>query len=55
MSYSCGVSNCGGGSCVHELLDATCPYCGSRMVLVKSNGHKFCSNDDLACDYEEDF
>jgi len=52
-SYNCGVSGCGDGKCIHTLLpDELCPCCDSPMVAVPS-GHKFCSADDVACDYEE--
>ena len=53
-SYHCGVKNCGNGRCLHELLDERCPMCGKKMVMVTTTGHKFCSNHDIACDYESD-
>lgn len=53
--YSCGVLNCGGGDCVHELTDEICPCCDLRMVRVKPTGFMFCSNNSLVCDYEKDF
>ena len=52
-TFHCGVSNCGGGQCVHKLLNERGPCCGHPMVLVTTNGNKFCSNSDRACDYEE--
>lgn len=53
-SYSCGVKNCGGGSCVHKLTDERCPHCGHRLVLVTTSGVKFCSagTSIYSCDYE---
>ena len=50
--YSCGVLNCGGGKCIHELLAETCPYCGKFLVLVRTNGVKFCSNHPAICEFE---
>ena len=52
--YSCKVYKCGGGKCIHKLLDETCPHCGCKMVLVTTTGFKFCSHPDPAdtCDYE---
>lgn len=52
--YSCKVYKCGGGECIHKLLDETCPHCGRNMVLVKTTGFKFCSHPDPVdtCDYE---
>jgi len=51
--YNCGLLNCGDGKCVHELTDELCPYCKMKMVLVKTNGFKFCSSHDAVCDYED--
>ena len=50
--YNCGVLNCGNGKCIHELTEEKCPYCGFKMVLVKTNGHRFCSNHESICEYE---
>lgn len=55
LTYNCGVLGCGGGACVHRLLDETCPHCGSRMVEVMTTGFKFCSNTPTpygGCEYE---
>ena len=51
-SHSCGVINCGDGVCIHQLTDDRCPCCNSKMVLVTTNGHRFCSNHEYFCDYE---
>lgn len=50
-NYRCNVLNCGDGECVHKLLEEQCPHCRSNMVLVTSNGNKFCSNHSEYCDY----
>lgn len=53
--YSCGVTNCGGGKCVHKLLSERCPHCGHQMVEVTTTGFKFCSNTPkggFGCEYE---
>lgn len=52
--WKCNVLNCGGGHCVHQLTEERCPYCKSRMVLVKKTGFKYCSNHESICDYEID-
>jgi hypothetical protein len=52
--WRCNVLNCGNGQCVHEILDECCPFCHKKMILVKTNGVKFCSNHPSICDYEVD-
>lgn len=52
--WSCNVLGCGGGKCVHELLDEECPHCGFKMVRVATTGFKFCSNHELICEFEID-
>lgn len=55
LTYDCGVLGCGGGKCVHKLLEERCPFCGSKMVEVTTTGFKFCSNTPVGphgCDYE---
>lgn len=47
----CGVLNCGGGKCIHKLLEDRCPHCGSPMVEVTVTGFRFCSSR-AECDYE---
>lgn len=54
MSWQCNVLKCGNGKCIHKLLNEKCPICGSNMVEVTTTGHKFCSNRQSICDYEED-
>ncbi len=58
-SYNCGVLNCGGGQCVHELTCDSCPCCGHAVVLVlgsnrKPNGVAFCSQHEFICDWMTD-
>lgn len=52
--YDCGVKNCGGGKCVHQVTDEDCPHCGKPMILVTHSGFKFCSAYARigGCDYE---
>lgn len=52
MSYNCGVSNCGGGKCVHKLLEEKCPFCLNKMVEVITTGFKFCAGSFVHCGYE---
>ena len=51
-SHNCGVLNCGDGVCIHQLTDERCPLCNSKIVLVTTNGHRFCSNHEYYCEYE---
>ncbi len=55
LGYRCNVLNCGNGKCVHQVTDERCPHCSSRMVLVTSTGHRFCSNHEIYCDYEVEY
>lgn len=55
LEYQCNVLNCGNGKCVHHVTDERCPHCSSRMVLVTSTGHRFCSNHEIYCDYEVEY
>lgn len=52
-SYSCGVANCGQGSCVHQVLERNCPECGKPLILATTTGWVYCSNHTLYCEYEE--
>ena len=52
--WSCGVSNCGNGKCVHKLLEDVCPYCGGRLVYVETTEAVFCSTHEAICEYETD-
>lgn len=51
-NYTCNNGACHGPDCVHDYMNRFCPFCGFQFVKVSTNGHMFCSNHELICDYE---
>ena len=54
IDWKCGVSNCGGGKCVHIQLDEICPSCeNNKLIMVAETNWIFCP-DYHYCEYERD-